>query len=415
MRKIISFVSFAVAAAIVFFCETSTKAQVPADLFRLFGGVMQSTGAQAARNEWRRLPREEVACVERTLRERGSSLQTVIGSGVGPNDPRVQNVRSSCSVASGSDDVSADAPVILSGTYHFVANTNPPGAFLALRSEPSTTTGSRLTKMPNGTLLQVLDRRNDGWWFVRIAATNQTGWALKGQSGVNWIECCKTISQSAQAAPSGETTATLPQPASPLPPHPTPKTSMAPLSSIDKNEQKPRQQGEEQKGNQLDEQKLKDANEQKRQEADERKRQEALKQAEVDERLRREKREQEAVEQKWQTAALCLNEEKFSALVGACDDGGYTRKFVQNASTVRERTAFRRQARQNCRCIVAKMAVDASGDPAFPLIEKQMKEVFASGSTQPEIAAYTDTALKLCSSALPNAIREKWAADEKTN
>jgi hypothetical protein len=47
---------------------------------------------------------------------------------------------------------------------YYVANTRPPDAFLALRTNPTTASGQRLLAMPNGTSLKVLERRGDGWW-----------------------------------------------------------------------------------------------------------------------------------------------------------------------------------------------------------------------------------------------------------
>jgi hypothetical protein len=78
------------------------------------------------------------------------------------------------------------------GSYYFVSNTQPPDAYLSLRTEPSTSSGQRIATMPNGTLLEVLQRRPDGWWEVRIVSTGQTGWALSGEGGRVWISCCRT-------------------------------------------------------------------------------------------------------------------------------------------------------------------------------------------------------------------------------
>ena len=50
--------------------------------------------------------------------------------------------------------------------------------------------------MPNGTLLEVLDRRYDRWWHVRVFPTGQEGWALSGVGNWMWIECCVTGSGS---------------------------------------------------------------------------------------------------------------------------------------------------------------------------------------------------------------------------
>jgi hypothetical protein len=84
----------------------------------------------------------------------------------------------------------------LDGSYHYVANTRPPDAFLALRTHPSSRLGSRIMAMRNGTLLQVLDRRPDGWWQVRVVPSGEEGWALSGQGNRQWIECCAAASGS---------------------------------------------------------------------------------------------------------------------------------------------------------------------------------------------------------------------------
>jgi hypothetical protein len=77
---------------------------------------------------------------------------------------------------------------------YYVANTRPPDAFLALRTQPTSAAGSRIMAMPNGTTLRVLERRTDGWWRVRVEPSGQEGWALAGQGNRTWIECCVTAS-----------------------------------------------------------------------------------------------------------------------------------------------------------------------------------------------------------------------------
>lgn len=79
-------------------------------------------------------------------------------------------------------------------SYYYVANTRPPDAFLALRTHPTSRVGLRIMTMPNGTFLQVLERRADGWWRVRVVPSGQEGWALSGQGNKAWIECCATAS-----------------------------------------------------------------------------------------------------------------------------------------------------------------------------------------------------------------------------
>jgi Bacterial SH3 domain len=75
---------------------------------------------------------------------------------------------------------------------YYVANTRPPDAFLALRTNPASGSGQRIAVLPNGTLLKVLERRGDGWWYVRVLPSGPEGWALSRQGNSVWIECCRT-------------------------------------------------------------------------------------------------------------------------------------------------------------------------------------------------------------------------------
>jgi hypothetical protein len=81
------------------------------------------------------------------------------------------------------------------GAYSYVANTMPPDAFLALKPYPSSN-GPRIMAMANGTKLEVLLRRVDGWWFVKVWPTGQQGWAFSGQGNKAYILCCSTDSGS---------------------------------------------------------------------------------------------------------------------------------------------------------------------------------------------------------------------------
>jgi hypothetical protein len=86
-------------------------------------------------------------------------------------------------------------------SYYFGDNTRPPDAYLSLRSLPSSDRGQRIAAMPNGTLLEVLQRRNDDWWYVRIVSTGQEGWALRGEGNRVWIVCCQTVGGLGEQAP----------------------------------------------------------------------------------------------------------------------------------------------------------------------------------------------------------------------
>ena len=95
---------------------------------------------------------------------------------------------SSCCLVSGSEQTETNN----SGThsFYYVADTLPPDAFLALRTEPSGGHGQRIMAMPNGTLLEVIEKRPDNWWFVKVLDTDQKGWALSQQGNRRWIHCC---------------------------------------------------------------------------------------------------------------------------------------------------------------------------------------------------------------------------------
>lgn len=85
--------------------------------------------------------------------------------------------------------------------YSYVANTTPPDAFLALKSYP-TSSSPRVMAMANGTKLDVLIRRADGWWYVKVFPTGEEGWAFSGRGNVAYILCCTSNSGTvAEASP----------------------------------------------------------------------------------------------------------------------------------------------------------------------------------------------------------------------
>jgi len=85
---------------------------------------------------------------------------------------------------------------------HAVVNTAPPDAYLSLRSEPSSKSGERLMAMPNGTRLNVLTKRPDGWWLVQVSPTGVQGWALSGAEGKAWIEAIRVPDAAGNSGPS---------------------------------------------------------------------------------------------------------------------------------------------------------------------------------------------------------------------
>lgn len=173
-----------VAIVVVIFSTTISFAQSADDIIRLFGGMMQNAVSEAARVEWEKLPQNQLSCIDNALRQDGAELAELIRQAVKPSDPRIASLRSDCRKANQPHAVGD-----ISETY-LVANTRPPDAYLALRSEPSSSLGQRLEKMPNGTPLQVLQRRTNGWWRVRLISSGVEGWALSRAGTREFIVCC---------------------------------------------------------------------------------------------------------------------------------------------------------------------------------------------------------------------------------
>ena len=82
-------------------------------------------------------------------------------------------------------------PPITSRDFYYVDDTRPPDAYLALTTAPGDQ-GIRVLEMPNGTLLEVLEKRADGWWRVRVLSNGKEGWALNRYGNRVWIHCCRS-------------------------------------------------------------------------------------------------------------------------------------------------------------------------------------------------------------------------------
>ena len=185
---------------------TSVYAQNATDILNMFGGIMQSAVTQAAQVEWRKLSQNELSCVDQTLRQRGSDLQTAIRQGITPSDARIADIRAACRSTTAQDNSSDNS-------FYYVANTRPPDAYLSLRTNPTSAFGQRIMTMPNGTVLRVLRRQDDGWWYVKVVPSGQEGWALGRIENRVLIECCTTAAavqppdQSQQQSPASPSAA----------------------------------------------------------------------------------------------------------------------------------------------------------------------------------------------------------------
>jgi TonB family protein len=76
--------------------STSAFAQNANDFMRTFGGIVQQAMVQAAQAEWRRLPPNELSCVDQGLRQQGASVDALANRGVLPSDPRLRQLRANC-------------------------------------------------------------------------------------------------------------------------------------------------------------------------------------------------------------------------------------------------------------------------------------------------------------------------------
>jgi hypothetical protein len=91
--------AFAICAGLAASCSVASAQNIN-DVMRLFGGVMQNAIVQAAYSEWRKLPENELACIDQFLRQRGTSLEAAIRQGINPQDTRISSARAACRSAS---------------------------------------------------------------------------------------------------------------------------------------------------------------------------------------------------------------------------------------------------------------------------------------------------------------------------
>ena len=66
------------------------------NFMNLFGGMMQQAVIQAAQSEWRKIPPNEIGCIEQGLVQQGTNVQTLIQRGVTPSDPRLGQLIGNC-------------------------------------------------------------------------------------------------------------------------------------------------------------------------------------------------------------------------------------------------------------------------------------------------------------------------------
>jgi hypothetical protein len=62
----------------------------------MFGVMMRAAIIQATQQEWMKVPRQEISCVETALSQSGTSIASLVQQGIGPFDPRVANILTGC-------------------------------------------------------------------------------------------------------------------------------------------------------------------------------------------------------------------------------------------------------------------------------------------------------------------------------
>lgn len=89
----------AIVGVVLFVCLTAVgtaPARGQADMVDLFGSLIRSGVGLATQAAWEKLLPSEIACVNRYLIPKGSSINAVVQQGIGPTDPRVFEARSEC-------------------------------------------------------------------------------------------------------------------------------------------------------------------------------------------------------------------------------------------------------------------------------------------------------------------------------
>jgi peptidoglycan hydrolase-like protein with peptidoglycan-binding domain len=71
----------------------------------MFDGLMQSAPRRAAQVEWHKIPQNEIACINRGLRQQGASVYDLINRGILPFDSQILELRSICSRLPSAADV----------------------------------------------------------------------------------------------------------------------------------------------------------------------------------------------------------------------------------------------------------------------------------------------------------------------
>ena len=85
--------------------STSAFAQNVNTFINIFQGVIQGAAIHEAQFQWKKLPPNEIACIDQALHLERASIDDLINRGVMPSDPRLSQLRSNCHVQVGQQSV----------------------------------------------------------------------------------------------------------------------------------------------------------------------------------------------------------------------------------------------------------------------------------------------------------------------
>ena len=88
-----------------FTLSTSAFAQNVNEFVNIFQGVVRGAIIHEAQFQWRKLPPNEIACIDQALHLEGARIDDLINRGVMPSDPRLSQLRSNCRVQVGQQPI----------------------------------------------------------------------------------------------------------------------------------------------------------------------------------------------------------------------------------------------------------------------------------------------------------------------
>jgi Caspase domain len=117
------------AVAVAFFWAVSAAQsgeQIPAGLFGIFGGLINTAIVDAARRDWQTRPLSDYNCLAR----HGVSADQLANSGIGPESPQVRQILSECAFATPAAPVPvmpqpANGPIAAPPSPNYAAPSNP--------------------------------------------------------------------------------------------------------------------------------------------------------------------------------------------------------------------------------------------------------------------------------------------------